>query len=62
MVIVKPKSYAQTTNLKVSNILKIKEVYSNLLANKIENIHKIINNSDKAKPKINMATRESSHK
>jgi len=62
VVMVKLKSYAQVTNLKVFNILKIKEVYPNLLANKIENIHKIINNSSKTKPKINMATRKPSHK
>jgi len=52
VVIVKPiikQSYAQVINSKVTDILKLKEDYPNLLAKKIENIYKIINNSDKTK-------------
>jgi len=46
------QSYAQAVSIKVSNILKLKENYPNLLAEKIENIHRIINNKDKPKPCI----------
>ena len=46
------QSYAQVTNPKVTNILKLKEDYSNLPAKKIKNIHRIINNTDKYKPHI----------
>ena len=56
------KSYAQTTNPKVSDIIKLKENYPNLLANKIENIHKIINNTNKLKLYIKMTTKELSCK
>ena len=51
------KSYAQATNPKVSNILKLKKNYLNLLAKKIKNIHKIINDIDKTKPWIKMTTK-----
>ena len=43
------QSYAQVINSKITDILKLKKDYPNLLAKKIENIHKIINDSDKAK-------------
>jgi len=47
---------------KVSEILKIKENFPNLLAKKIENIHKMINDSGKIKPRINMTTKGLSQK
>ena len=43
------QSYAQMANLKVTNILKLKENYLNLPEKKIENIHRIINNINKTK-------------
>ena len=51
------KSYAQTTNPKVSDILKLKKNYLNLLAKKIENVYRIINNIDKNKSHISMTTK-----
>jgi len=39
------KLYAQAAGLSVLEILQLKKNYSNLLAKKIENIQKIINNS-----------------
>jgi len=51
------QSYTQVTNPKVTDILKLKEDYPNLLAKKIENIYKIINNADKSKPYIKMTTK-----
>ena len=56
------QSYAQVANPKVSNILKLKENYLNLLANKIKNIHRIINNTDKTKSCIIMTTKSLSQK
>ena len=56
------QSYAQVTNSKVANISKLKENYSNLLTKKIENIHRIINNTDKFKPHIKMTTKSSLQK
>ena len=52
------QSYAQVANPKVTNILKLKEDFPNLLAKKIENIHKIINSIDKPKPHIKMTTKD----
>ena len=49
--------YAQVVNLKITDILKLKEDYSNLPAKKIENIHWIINNASKSKPHIKMTTK-----
>ena len=43
-----------STNTK--EILKIKEIFPNLQANKIKNIQKIINNNNKLKPKLNITT------
>ena len=54
--------YAQALTPKVSDILKIKENYPSLPAKKIENIYKIINNSDKSKSKINITTKGPSRK
>jgi len=56
------QSYAQVANPKVSNILKLKKNYLNLLANKIKNIHRIINNTDKTKSCIIMTTKGLSQK
>ena len=51
------QSYAQAANLKITDILKLKENYLNLPAKKIENIHRIINNMNKSKPHIKMTTK-----
>jgi len=42
--------------------LKLKKNFSNLLAKKIENIYRIINDSGKVKPRINMTTKGLSRK
>ena len=52
------QSYTQVANLKISDILKLKKDYPNLLAKKIENIHRIINDMDKTNPCIKMTTKE----
>jgi len=44
------QSYAQAAGPSVSDILKLKKNYPNLSAKKIENIQRIINDSDKSKP------------
>jgi len=51
------QSYAQVTGSNVSNILKLKENYPNLLTKKIKNIQKIINDLGKLKPCIKMTTK-----
>jgi len=51
------QSYAQITGSNVSNILKLKENYPNLLTKKIKNIQKIINDLGKLKPCIKMTTK-----
>ena len=56
------QSYAQVTNSKVANISKLKENYSNLLTKKIENIHRIINDTGKFKPHIKMTIKSSLQK
>ena len=56
------KSYVQVAGPSVSEILKSKKNYSNFLAKKIENIQKIINDSDKSKPYIKMTIKDSSCK
>jgi len=58
----KTKQLSQALMPNVSEILKLKENFPNLLAKKIENIYKIINDSGKMKPKINMITEGSSRK
>jgi len=45
-------SYAQAAGLSVSEILKLKDNFSNLPAKKIKNIQKIINDSGKTKSYI----------
>lgn len=42
--------------------MKIKEIFPNLQAKKIEKIHKVINNNSKPKPKINMTMKDLSRK
>ena len=56
------RSYTQVLSPKNSDILKIKKTFLKLQANKINNIYKIINNSGKLKPKINMMTKGPSRK
>jgi len=61
----KPKnkqSYTQVSALKVDNILKLKENFPNFLNKKIENIYRMINDSGKIKPRINMTTKSPSKK
>jgi len=43
-------------------VLKIKKIFPNLQAKKIENIQKIINRNSKLKPRLNMTTKELSRK
>jgi len=65
MAIIKKNTYqlyAQAASIKVTNILKLKENYPNLPAEKIENIHRIINDKGKSKPCINMTTKGLSQK
>ena len=57
--------YTQVSKQNISTIkevLKIKETFLNLKADKIENIQKIINNIDKSKPKLNMTIKGLSRK
>ena len=56
------KLYAQAINPKVLDVIKLKENYPNLLAYKIKNIHKIINDTNKSKSHIKMITKGPSHK
>ena len=54
----KPKLYAQASEKKINEIIKIKDIFSKLLSHKILEIHKVIDNSEnKGKPKLNMTTR-----
>ena len=52
--------YAQAANPKITNIFKLKENYPNLLAKKIENVHRIINGIDKSKLYIKKTTKRPS--
>jgi len=54
--------YARALTPKVSDMIKIKENYPSLPTKKIKNIHKIINNLDKLKSRINMTTKGLSRK
>ena len=56
------QSYAQAVNSKITDILKLKENNPNLPVKKIKNIHKIINNSNKPKPRIKITTKGSLQK
>lgn len=51
-------SYAQASSESVKEILKIKEIFSQLLSKKIEDVHKVINNPMKPKPYINITTKK----
>ena len=54
------KSYTQVfkpTTTTTKEVLKIKEAFPNLKANKIKNIQKIINNNSKPKLRLNMTTK-----
>jgi len=57
-------SYAQVSkgNNNTKDVLKIKEIFPNLQANKIENIQKIIRDDGKPKPKIIMTIKGLSRK
>ena len=54
--------YAQVANLKVTNILKLKENYLNLSVRKIKNIYRIINDIDKTKLHIKITIKGLSQK
>ena len=54
-------SYASSGN-NTREVLKIKEIFPNLQANKIENIQRIIKDNNKLKPKLNMIMKEPSRK
>jgi len=56
------RSYTQVFAPSTSKILKIKEAFPKLQVNKIDNIHKIINNLEKTKPKLNMMIKGSFRK
>ena len=49
--------YAQALAPKVKEILKLKENFPNLFLKKIKDIHNIINDSGKVKPRINITTK-----
>ena len=55
-------SYAQVVGPSISNILKLKDNFPNLLTKKIENIQRIIDNSNKTKYHIKMTTKDPSWK
>ena len=52
------KSYAQATSSNISNILKLKKNFPSLPAKKIEEIYRIIKNTNKVKPCLNMTTKD----
>jgi len=56
------KLYAQALSIKTSKILRIKKTFPKLLANKINNIYKIVNRGNKLKQKINIMTKVLSRK
>ena len=60
----KDKLYAQMSKSRntTKKVLKIKKVFSNLKADKINNIQKIIKGNSKPKLKINMITKDHSRK
>jgi len=55
-------SYTQAFTPKIDEILKLKENFPNLLAKKIERIHKTINDSGKIKSRINITTKKPSRR
>ena len=54
--------YIQVSLDNIKEILKIKEFFSQLSNEKVEEVYKTINNSIKSRPHINMTTKESLHK
>ena len=55
--------YAQVSKSNIENIIRIKDAFSNLSSNKINKIHKVMNNStQKDKLKINITTKGPSRK
>ena len=56
------RTYAQASSANIRDILKLKENFPKLSDKKIEEIHKTVNNSNTAKPKINMTTKGPSRK
>ena len=56
-------SYMQVSSKSINNIFKIKEIFPELSNKKIKELNKsIFNKSEKPKPKINMMTKNPSHK
>ena len=56
------KLYAQATSSNILDILKLKNNFPNLLAKKIKEIQRIINNKNKMRPQLNMTTKGPSKK
>jgi len=54
--------YAQTTGSNISDILKLKNDFSNLLVKKIKEIQRIINDKDEVRLQLNMTTKDLSKK
>jgi len=54
--------YAQTTGSNISDILKLKNDFSNLLVKKIKEIQRIINDKDEVRLQLNMTTKGLSKK
>ena len=49
--------YAQSSKNNINDIVKIKENFPKLSNKKVKEVYKIINNSKKEKPKLNMMTK-----
>ena len=60
--IIKLYTQALSSLSNTKEILKIKEIFLNLQAKKIENIQKIINNDGKLKQKLNITMKSLSRK
>ena len=56
------QSYAQVFSFNIVEIVKIKENFPNLLSKKIEEVHKIISEPRKEKPRFNMTTKRPSRR
>lgn len=54
--------YVQVSKNYIKDIVKIKKNFLNLSAKKIEEVHRILNNNKKNKPKINIITKDFSRK
>ena len=50
-------TYTQALSANIRDILKLKENFPKLSDKKIKKIYKMVNNSNMAKPKINMTTK-----